>query len=229
VKRRIRPPIVGMVLCLLAAGCLPGCATILKGSTQSVTVSTNPPGATCNFMRGGQTFAVANPTPQTVKLDKSVKDVTVACSKAGYQDSSGPLQSVFQGWTFGNIIFGGIIGVAVDAGSGAMSDYPQSVKITLIPNEFESIADRDAFFDQMRADVESESGEILKKLSTMCQNTADCDKRAAAEEEAKQKRLAEIEAKRAAAKVRQAGLDSTQIAPLNAPRLRLLLLISWHP
>ena len=38
--------------------------------------------------------------------------------------------------TFGNILFGGIIGIAVDAASGAMHQYPDSVTITLIPDEF---------------------------------------------------------------------------------------------
>lgn len=84
-----------------------------------------------------------------------------------------------------------------------MHDYPQTMKITLIPNEFQSTADRDAFFDRMRSEVESESAEILKKISGACQNKADCDRRAKSEEEAKQKRLAEIEARRVAAKVRQ--------------------------
>ena len=43
--------------------------------------------------------------------------------------------------TFGNILFGGIIGVAVDASSGAMNEYPSSVTVRLIPEETPDLPD----------------------------------------------------------------------------------------
>ncbi len=40
-----------------------GCATLTKGSDQTITVTTDPSGATCTISREGKTVAVVNPTP----------------------------------------------------------------------------------------------------------------------------------------------------------------------
>ena len=40
------------------------------------------------------------------------------------------MASEFQAMTFGNILFGGLIGVVVDAASGATHEYPPLVTIT---------------------------------------------------------------------------------------------------
>jgi hypothetical protein len=48
-----------------------------------------------------------------------------------------------------SILLGGLIGVAIDAGSGAMNDYEPSVTLTLIPSPFGSEAQRDALFENM--------------------------------------------------------------------------------
>jgi hypothetical protein len=57
------------------------------------------------------------------------------------------MASEFQAMTFGNILFGGLIGVVVDAASGATHEYPPLVTITLVPELFASIAERDAFYE----------------------------------------------------------------------------------
>ena len=49
------------------------------------------------------------------------------CGKEGYQNGRGILNSGFQGWTLGNLVLGGIVGLAVDAGSGAINEYPSSI------------------------------------------------------------------------------------------------------
>ncbi|MEQ9244480.1 MAG: hypothetical protein RLO21_00680 [Nitratireductor sp.] len=111
------------------------CSTIVEGTDQTVTVATDPSGAACELTRGGETVGVVNPTPGSILVDKSSDNISVICSKDGYQDASGTLTSEFEGMTFGNILFGGIIGVAVDASSGAMNEYPSSVTVRLIPEE----------------------------------------------------------------------------------------------
>jgi hypothetical protein len=91
---------------------------------------------------------------------------TVGIEK-GYHEIGVPLRSTFEGWTFGNILFGGLAGVAVDAGSGAMHDHPQSIEVSLIPGEFVPDATRDAFFDAQQskqkrlADVEAEHARVI--------------------------------------------------------------------
>jgi len=48
-------------------------------------------------------------------VEKGQGTVAVACRKQGYLEAAGNLASEFQAMTFGNILFGGIIGVVVDA------------------------------------------------------------------------------------------------------------------
>lgn len=193
--------IAAALLCAVAALTVTGCATIVRGSLQSVIVNTSPPGAACNFNRDGRIIATADPTPKTVDIEKGRKDIVVTCSRRGYKEASAPLLSTFEGWTFGNILFGGLIGVAVDAGSGAMHDYPQSVRITLIPEEFSSIAARDAFFDGLLEELESESATALTRLLKTCQGKDQCDKYASESQSLKQRRIAELESERAHASI----------------------------
>ena len=196
------------ILVLLAA--VSSCATIVKGKTQSVTVTTEPPGAICTLIRGGETIAVVNPTPGSISVEKSSDALTVTCKREGYQDSTGEVGKKFQAMTFGNVIFGGIIGAAVDAGSGAMHEYEPTVTITLIPFDFKSVEARDAFFNKLRSDFLVESDIAIELISQKCEGDK-CEKQLNAAEIAKQAKLEEIESKRNAATVegerRQVEID----------------------
>lgn len=188
---------------LALATFLSGCATIVKGTDQTVTVTTTPSGAMCELERDGQTVAVVNPTPGSANIDKSKHDISVVCSKEGYQGGGKPLSSSFQGMTLGNIVFGGIIGVAVDAGSGAMHKYEPSVHVTLIPEEFPSIAARDEFFDNEKARIEREAAEAIARVRKECapDQEEQCEKTVDAIEEERDAQLAELELKRARAAI----------------------------
>ena len=43
------------------------------------------------------------------------------------------LSSEFQAMTLGNVLIGGVVGIVVDAASGAAGRYPNSVTLTLAP------------------------------------------------------------------------------------------------
>jgi len=192
--------------CLAVAGSvavLVGCATIVKGTDQTLTVTTTPSGAICELKRGGQTMSVVNPTPGSVLIEKSKDDISVICSKEDHQDGGAALTSKTQGMTFGNILFGGIIGVAIDAGSGAMNKYPASVHVTLIPNGFSSTNSRDEFFDTENARITREAAEAISQVREKCNPnlTEQCDKTVAAIQEERDSQIAEMELKRAQAKI----------------------------
>ena len=190
------------VLVLLVVGTSPltGCATLVKGSSQSVMVNTDPPGALCTLTRKGKEIAVVNPTPGTVTVDKSKDAVAVSCTRTGYLESAGTITSQFQPMTFGNILFGGLVGVAIDAGSGAMSEYEPSVTLTLMPAEFPSAAARDTFFDRMRGELLIQSDEVVQRIKQECSGSA-CDSQLKAAASAREAKLADIETKRILAKV----------------------------
>jgi len=159
-----------------------------------------PAGATCILSRDGQQIAVVNPTPGTVQIAKAAGTISVACKRIEHEDATGVLASTFQSMTFGNIIFGGIIGVAVDAASGAMNEYPPMVTITMIPSEFASVGERDALFDKMRASFLVEAQEVRDRISKDC--TQDCATQLRAVEDGVGPRLAEIETRRVAARIK---------------------------
>jgi hypothetical protein len=193
-----------MVCCWVGlAAVASGCASIVEGTDQSVTVQTSPSGASCELKRDGQVIGVVNPTPGTVTVDKSKDDISVICKKDGYQDASGAFSSDFQGMTFGNILFGGLIGVAVDASSGAMHEYPASVTVAMAPNSFPNTAERDKFFDQraetIRKGAEAAIGKVRQNCKSSQQKT--CDEAVGKIETARDDQLADVEAKRAQAVV----------------------------
>jgi hypothetical protein len=180
-----------------------GCASIVEGTDQSVTVQTSPSGASCELKRDGTVIGIVNPTPGTVTVDKSKHDIAVICKKDGYQDGSGAFSSEFQGMTFGNLLFGGIIGVAVDASSGAMHEYPASVTVVMAPNSFANSAERDKFFDERATLVRQDAETAIAKVKKDCKSTQQkaCDEAVGKIEGARDDQLADIEVKRAQALV----------------------------
>jgi hypothetical protein len=118
----------------IAAIAMSACASITKGTSQSVAINTAPvQGANCTLQAASGTWSVV--TPGAVTIPRTKHDVNVKCEKAGYQAGVGTLKSGTQLMTAGNLILGGVIGLAVDASTGAMNDYPEQVTVTLTPEQ----------------------------------------------------------------------------------------------
>ena len=115
---------------LVIVGALGGCSTIVNGSSQQISVQTpNADGAACELKSpDGQYFVT---TPGSVTVSKSKHNLAVKRTKDGFSDGITTISSTFEGMTFGNILFGGVIGVGVDAASGAMNQYPNSVQVQM--------------------------------------------------------------------------------------------------
>src|SRR5690606_10172285 len=90
------------------------CGTIIHGSRQDVSISSNPSSAliTINNQELGR-------TPLTTSLSRKDSHV-VRIELDGYLPYETKFTRKVDGWIAGNIIFGGIIGLAVDAISGGM-------------------------------------------------------------------------------------------------------------
>ena len=117
----------------LAAVCLSGCASIVEGTSQEILVNTNPVGANCDFVREGNVIAHVANTPGGVTIKKTKHDITLKCTKDGYQEATYLNHSGAAGATFGNIILGGGIGWAIDSASGSDNKYDGVVNVTLVP------------------------------------------------------------------------------------------------
>jgi hypothetical protein len=75
-------------------------------------------------------------------VQKGGGPLKVACEREGFIPGSKLLYHEFQAATIGNVIAGGLIGVVVDAASGAISKYPDRVSIWLEPVKFSSDTER---------------------------------------------------------------------------------------
>lgn len=110
-----------------------GCATITKGTTQSVAVNTpGVPGAECTLTSSAIGSKVVT-TPASIVLDKGSDNISVVCKKACYQDAVGIIQSNTEAMAAGNVIVGGPIGLGVDAVSGAMNKYTADNQFAMTP------------------------------------------------------------------------------------------------
>ena len=111
-----------------------GCASIIKGSDQSIAIATPPTtGASCVLTSKEGNWTIISPSIATG--EKSKEDIQVRCTKAGYQDGVATIPSNFQGWTLGNLLLGGVIGLGVDAATGAINEYPHAFQVPMTPIE----------------------------------------------------------------------------------------------
>lgn len=117
--------------CALAGAImLAGCATVVKGTSQQVSLDTpGYPGAQC-ILRSKDFGTRSVITPATFELPKSKHDVQVECRK-GCARGNGVISSNLEGMTAGNIVAGGVIGFGVDAATGAMNKYNENNQIAM--------------------------------------------------------------------------------------------------
>ncbi|MEI6176394.1 MAG: PEGA domain-containing protein [Verrucomicrobiota bacterium] len=133
---------------VFAAACLSNCASITRGTTDALVVKSNPDQADVKVTRidkpltkkelssnsnDGQT--ITGKTPVTFKLQRK-GEYNVQLSKAGYKSTETRVTNHVSGMggtaMAGNVIVGGLIGLGVDAASGATKDLtPNPIEITL--------------------------------------------------------------------------------------------------
>ena len=120
---------------LLLAALLPctACSTIVDGTHQKITVSTNPPGASCTLLRQGASIGSVPNTPGSTDIRKSKYDITIECEKPGFTKATYLNHSGVADATFGNIAAGGGVGWLVDSAVGADNKYDGVVNMTLVP------------------------------------------------------------------------------------------------
>jgi hypothetical protein len=114
---------------LAAAG---GCAAITTGTSQAINVNSDPGEADCTLTREGRQLGTVK-TPGPVKVQRESKTIQVVCRKEGYRDGETTMDARFETATLGNLILGGVVGLAVDAASGANQRYDGFVMVHLTP------------------------------------------------------------------------------------------------
>ncbi len=121
-----------LVSALASVALLTGCATITRGTTEALVINSAPPGASVR-LSSGETCK----TPCTLKK-KRKEGVVVFIEKDGFEKVEVNVISEIAGagaaGMAGNVLVGGLIGVGVDAATGATKKLtPNPISVTLEP------------------------------------------------------------------------------------------------
>ena len=118
---------------ILAVASLSACASITRGTKQQFYVNSDPSGAEVEMSNG-----LRCRTPCKLKVGRK-SDFVVRVIKDGYQPAEVHVQGKVKGGgaaggLAGNALLGGVIGLGIDASTGAMLNLrPNPVTVTLVP------------------------------------------------------------------------------------------------
>jgi len=113
------------------AACCAGCATIVEGTTQTITVDVSPATGSCIVSRQGEQLGISTPEKRAVTISKSQHDLQFSCSAPGYQSKTDILTSNMAAATVASFFLLDL-GI-VDAATGAWKKYPERISVILQP------------------------------------------------------------------------------------------------
>lgn len=120
------------MIVIAAAVTLSGCATVTRGTTDQVQITSRPAGATAHTSLGQVCV-----TPCTIQVNRK-EEFSVVFNKPGYRQVTIPVTTKLQvagaaGFA-GNILLGGVVGMGTDAITGATLDHvPNPVHADMVP------------------------------------------------------------------------------------------------
>lgn len=124
---------IRLALVLGAATGLSACASVTRGTKQTFHIMSEPSGGNVTTSSGERCV-----TPCKLKLRRKTEftaDITLPGYKPGHAQVSSSVSAGGVGGTVGNVLLGGIIGIAVDGSSGAMQDLsPNPLKWAMAPD-----------------------------------------------------------------------------------------------
>jgi len=114
-----------------------GCASIVGKDVFPLAINSNPDGANIIVKddKGKRVFSGTTPTTITLTAGESyfhAKSYNITFSKPGYAEQYVEVKATLSGWYWGNILFGGLIGMLiVDPITGKMWKLPEDVTVNL--------------------------------------------------------------------------------------------------
>ncbi|WP_143044958.1 hypothetical protein [Variovorax sp. YR216] len=119
---------------LFTAFTMGGCASVTQGTEQSVKVETvsdaggaTIPGAECELQNDKGSFFVRSGESALVR--RSGSNLSIKCVLGGQPPAVGQAVSRANAGLAGNVLIGGVIGAAVDVGTGAAYTYPTWIQL----------------------------------------------------------------------------------------------------
>lgn len=111
-----------------------GCATIIKGGSQTIPLTSSPDGAEVTVYNSSNTVLYKGTTPTQITIEKGKgyfkkEMLRIVVEKQGYQTRDISLTPSASGWYIGgNLLIGGLIGwLIVDPLTGAMWHFDEQI------------------------------------------------------------------------------------------------------
>ena len=177
------------------------CASIVSDNDSTTYIATEPQNARCELQ--GNKFKRVVDTPANISLPADAAPISVICEAEGFRQTSKDMDTSADGWIVGNILFGGIVGIAIDAARGAGQKYPEEFTVVLEPGSFESLGARDAWYDARRQEINEEWDEVTRTIDNECNRNMKelCTKKKADAEKVRAQELEALEQRRKTAVV----------------------------
>ncbi len=151
-------------------------------------------------------------TPRVVEVGRGKETMEVRCTLAAYRPTTELVESKFGGATIGNVLAGGLIGIVIDAASGANMSYPDRVVVLMEPQTFGDEATRDAFFGKHKARIDALARIELQNVTSQCGNQprefCDADRKKVTDRQAAA--LADLDRRRLASAAATAGTGNSK-------------------
>jgi len=128
-----------------------GCASISGDDTNRLSkIDSDPSGAACQIINSINIKRDIT-TPADVFLQPKYDPINISCEKKGFKRSSDVIDTTLVDAVYGNILLGGLIGVAIDHSSGQNRRYPSIIKVFLEPESFANNEERRTFENKRNA------------------------------------------------------------------------------
>jgi hypothetical protein len=116
-----------------------GCASAVRGTSQTIHVGSTPEGAECVFTREGTTVATMT-TPGAITVQRERKPINVVCTKAGHEEARAVMNATTGPSPYVPLVgivpvVGAVaaVGSLADAASGANNHYQTALMMKLEP------------------------------------------------------------------------------------------------
>lgn len=132
---------IRVTLAALCVAALAGCATVVSDSSYPLAVNSNPDGAYFTVTNRDGIEVNRGTTPESVELKAGggyfkAQTYTIVLSKEGFEDQTVSVRSTMDGWYWGNILIGGLVGMLIiDPITGAMYKLPETVHVNMDGSE----------------------------------------------------------------------------------------------
>lgn len=155
-----------------------GCASIVHNGKRDINLRSEPTAATVEVYRLSRNQAVppilisSETTPCVVSLKPSAgyfkgQAYRLTFTHEGHAPTSIEVQPKLSGWYFGNIVFGGLIGMLiVDPATGAMWNLsPEEIAPTLSPSQARLLQSGDGFLIKLASQATSSETSAMVRIN----------------------------------------------------------------